>query len=97
MIGNGKELLLQEKELAQWWVAVKNDPRFKRILMFTLFEITAGITDMKVLEGAREGLALLETITDNPADSQVQISSGLDRRSPEQITSDWTRDRPPEK
>ena len=84
----GRQELLRNKPLAEWWISITHDPRFESVMVMLRAELSEESKNWEQLQGGNATLTMLSSITDNVPGSAPPPSPGLDHRSLEQIVAD---------
>lgn len=74
---DAKALFLRDKDLAKWWVAVAHDSRFEQACAYALVDFLSGPRTADEVQGAKDFINSLGTITDNTVDVLDVVSPGL--------------------
>ena len=81
----GKSILLRDKELANWWVAVARDERFERVCALARAELFEADLTPERLKGANDVIATLTQFADNEATAKKFPNPGLRHQMPERV------------
>lgn len=72
-----KDLLLKQKEIAQWWAPIAHDDRFDQLYLIMGVDIRNNSKSIEEVNAAMTILESLKTIADNPPEQTKNPSSGL--------------------
>lgn len=73
----GREILISNKPLCQWWVSVCHDPRFDVLVTLVKSHLAETAESWDALKGANAALNLLGSITDGHETAAPIPSSGI--------------------
>ena len=73
-----KELLIANKPLKEWWVAISHDPRFESVCALAVAEVAMTNPPQAQMEGVNRTIELLLHFCDNETKSMGIPSPGLE-------------------